>query len=168
MTRNTHALYYTGIGSRKTPDRYCAAFTLLAARLEHQGYILRSGGAIGADTAFENGVTDPDNTDIYLPWKDFNNNTSDKHEVCDKAMEIAAHYHPAWDRCNRVARLFHGRNSYQVLGDDLNTPSEFVFCWSPNSGGTEQALRIARDYGIPIFNMHDHRVADAFLLKGSY
>lgn len=47
------------------------------------------------------------------------------------------------------------RNSYQILGLDLNTPSNFVICWTKNgkgSGGTGQAIRIARAYNIPIFD----------------
>jgi len=47
------------------------------------------------------------------------------------------------------------RNSHQVLGLDLNTPSDFVICWTKNGkdqGGTFQTIRIARSYDIPIFN----------------
>ena len=43
----------------------------------------------------------------------------------------------------------------QVLGEDCNTPSSFVLCWTPNGkeiGGTSQALRIAKHYNIPIIN----------------
>lgn len=48
-----------------------------------------------------------------------------------------------------------GRNTYQILELDLQTPVEFVCCWTRNGeidGGTGQALRIAIDMGIPIFN----------------
>lgn len=48
------------------------------------------------------------------------------------------------------------RNSYQVLEKDLNTPVEFVLCWTKDgkaSGGTGQAMRIAKDKNIPIFNL---------------
>ncbi len=57
--------YYAGIGSRKTPPEMMSLMTDLAARLEEQGWILRSGGAIGADSAFQLGVKDPDNQRIY-------------------------------------------------------------------------------------------------------
>jgi hypothetical protein len=42
-----------------------------------------------------------------------------------------------------------------VLGLDLETPSKFIICWTKNGkgqGGTGQALRIAKEYGIPIFD----------------
>lgn len=43
------------------------------------------------------------------------------------------------------------RNSHQVLGPDLASPSLFVLYWCPDAetDGTTHALRIARDRGIP-------------------
>jgi hypothetical protein len=48
------------------------------------------------------------------------------------------------------------RNAMQILGEDLQTPTEFVIAWTidgRDSGGTGQALRMADYYGIPIFNL---------------
>lgn len=47
----------------------------------------------------------------------------------------------------------HARNMHQILGIDLKTPVDMVICWSPGHGGTEQALRLARAYGIHIVNL---------------
>ncbi len=55
------------------------------------------------------------------------------------------------------------RNSYQVLGRDLKSPSEFLICWTPDgyltavertdgTGGTDQAIAIADFYRIPVLN----------------
>ena len=49
-----------------------------------------------------------------------------------------------------------GRNSYQVLGYHLDSAVDFILCYTKNGkdvGGTSQAIRIARDYNIPIFNI---------------
>ena len=49
-----------------------------------------------------------------------------------------------------------GRNGYQVLGYDLKTPSKFLICWTKDgkeTGGTAQAMRIAKDYKIPVYNL---------------
>ena len=54
-------MYYAGIGSRDCPEDIGLIMTELARELEKGGWILRSGGAIGADTFFENGITDPAN-----------------------------------------------------------------------------------------------------------
>jgi hypothetical protein len=149
-------IYYTGIGSRSTPEDILKDMTNIATNLELSGFKLRSGGANGADSAFEAGVSDPRNADIYLPWKGFNNNPSALHNVRQDARDMAKKFHPAWERCSQAARLFHARNCYQILGLYLDQPTDFVLCWTPNgaeTGGTGQALRIAHHYKIPVFNM---------------
>ena len=45
------------------------------------------------------------------------------------------------------------RNVFQVLGADLKTPTEFIICWTDKYGGTQQALRIAKSFSIPVFNL---------------
>ena len=145
-------MYYTGIGSRATPGAMLKVFTRIATRLNTCGYTLRSGGADGADSAFEAGA---DCSDIYLPWKGFNNNASELYEISDAAYEMAELHHPAWNRCSPAARKFHARNCYQVLGYALDDPAKFIICWTPGGkavGGTGQALRIAATHGIRIVN----------------
>lgn len=153
---------YAGIGSRKTPVNVLELMTQLANKLAEDGWILRSGGAAGADTAFERGVGNRyAQKEIYLPWPGFNNNQSTLCSISREAMDMAAKYHPAWERCSSVARKFHARNCYQVLGQDLNQPCKMIVCWTPDAaitGGTGQALRIAQHYGIEICNMADDKV----------
>ena len=147
--------YYAGIGARRTPERILGLFSGLALYLYYQGYTLRSGGADGADSAFEAGLLGVGPQDIFLPWKGFNNNQSQLYGVESKALTMAEHYHPAWNACTPVARKFHARNCYQVLGKDLETPADFILCWTPKGetvGGTGQALRIAEDLNIPVIN----------------
>jgi len=48
-------LFYTGIGSRNLPPEYFTYFKEVEFYLSQMGFILRSGGADGADTAFEEG-----------------------------------------------------------------------------------------------------------------
>ena len=50
---------YAGIGSRSTPPEVQAVMRTLANNLEYTGFTLRSGGAKGADSAFEHGVEKP-------------------------------------------------------------------------------------------------------------
>ena len=146
---------YAGIGSRSTPANVLSEMAAWGWYLEGMGYILRSGGAAGADTAFELNVP-PAHKDIYLPWKGFNGHTSSLYPPSPEAMEVAAEFHPNWAACSRVARLFHARNSHQILGQDLCDPVKFVICWTQGglvAGGTGQALRIASAYSIPIINL---------------
>lgn len=138
---------YTGIGSRATPKEELNICAAVAAFLERSGLILRSGGAEGADKAFERGVTDPKNKIILRP----------KHST-KEAEEIASQIHPMWSACNEYARKLHGRNVQLILGEDLKSPSEFVLAWTfdgKDRGGTRTGLVLAKQRGIPTFNMAD-------------
>lgn len=145
--------YYTGIGSRQTPQHILQTIKKLATILNQQGFILRSGGAEGADTAFAEATT---NKEIYLPWPNFNNTTGINVGNCPKARNIAQNIHPAWNKCSQGAQKLHTRNIYQILGKDLQTPSQFIICWTKNgqkTGGTATALTLAEQHHIPIINL---------------
>jgi len=146
--------YYAGIGSRETPPAVLKTMTAVAKRLSSFGYICRSGGADGADTAFEEGAI---YKQIYLPWDGFNSRTADgsSYVVPSYNEEYVYKYHPVPHKLSMAGKKLMSRNTYQVLGDDLKSPVEFVLCWTKDgkaSGGTGQAMRIAKDMNIPIFN----------------
>jgi len=143
-------MYYSGIGSRETSELVLHQMTLLAHELNHMGYILRSGGAIGADTAFKTGSGKMHT--IYRPQHAFG-----------KAIEIASQHHPAWHRCNEYVQKLHGRNVLILLGDELDEPSKFVVCWTSNGkdiGGTGLGIRVAKHYGIKTFNLFSDESTD--------
>jgi hypothetical protein len=152
---------YAGVGARKTPTEICEQMTIMAAALEDFGLVLRSGGAEGADMAFERGVKDPANKEIYLPWPGFNAHSEEgvvwaSEQRVLEARKIAAKAHPLWDRLSGTQQHFHIRNVFQVLGRDLNDPVSCVICWTEggkHGGGTGQAIRIAQAYSVPIFDM---------------
>lgn len=145
---------YTGIGSRKTPTELEQTILSIAANLDRIGYTLRSGGADGADSFFEKHTS---RKEIYLPWKNFNSNDSLLYNISNKSMVMAEKYHPSWDKLSDASRKLMARNCYQVLGENLDKPSQFIVCYTKDgkaSGGTGQALRIAEDFNIPIFNLY--------------
>lgn len=152
--------YYTGIGSRETPEDIQRLMSKLAFKLTYQKYILRSGGAEGADLAFKTGAKLSSvlqhSTDIYLPWKGFNKNDSQLCIITKEAYEMAETIHPAWNKLSKGGKRLHARNCYQVLGEDLNTPSEFLICWTKNGaeiGGSRTAIVLAKKWDIPIYNL---------------
>lgn len=113
--------------------------------LQIRGAILRSGGAFGADSAFEKGAGAA--KEIFRGQ-----------DATKAAIELAGQYHPAWPACSSWARRLHGRNSMILLGQDLNDPVDFVVCWTPGglvTGGTGQAIRVARAYNIPVLNLFE-------------
>lgn len=158
--------YYAGIGSRETPPELLAEMVFLGRALSLHGYVLRSGAAEGADTAFEKGSL---NTEAYVPWaKHYQNDGISNGPVrvinleaspyYRAAMDLAAKHHPRWDKCSSGARKLLARNGMQILGEPLNSPVEFVVCWTKDgkaSGGTGQALRLAQHHGIAIYNLRN-------------
>lgn len=148
-------MIYTGIGSRNITPEGIEKIKKVAQTLDNLGYILRSGGADGADSAFENNHTGE--KEIYLPWKNFNDNKSPLYKIPKAAREMAMKYHPMGRKLAQHYGIWSlmARNCQQVLGENLDTPTDFIVCWTPDDykGGTSQALRIARDLKIPYYNL---------------
>ncbi len=169
-TRVERTLRYAGIGSRSTPDHVLQIMRRVAHRLSEMGYALLSGGAAGADSAFEAGCFG--NREIYLPWPGFRH-LQGRHCVTlpsAEAFRVAEVVHPAWKRLGDTAQALMARNSHQVLGADLRSPVDFVVCWTPdgceseatrsrNTGGTGQAIALANRWGIPVVNLAGGKVA---------
>lgn len=149
--------YYTGVGARLTPPDILKDMYKIGQDLAIKGYTLRSGGANGADATFESGCNFcKGGTEIYLPWRWYNNHPSELYTIGKEAYDLAAKIHPAWHRCTHGVRSLHARNCYQVLGKDLKTPSEFLICWTVNGedvGGTRTAIVLARMHKIPVYNL---------------
>lgn len=174
--------YYTGIGSRETPREILDLMEDIAFKLAHLGYILRSGCAGGADTAFQNGAmqyvweTTPAISDLptlgqlYIPWDRFTKVDSDYkdwYKVLDRmskkseAYQLASETHPAWDKCSVGAKALHARNTFQVLGSTLDNPSSFLICYAKVDkhgnikGGTATDWNLAKAHGVPCFNLYN-------------
>lgn len=166
---------YAGIGSRETsPDVLVQMeqFAFMGA----QFMILRSGGAEGADTAFETGcIRGTGAKEIFLPWKGFNKNGSILHGVHPKAFDVALTVHPYFQYMKRPNKLLIARNMHQILGLTLDDPVEFVICWTKDgceshttydpkkTGGTGSAVALASKVEIPVYNLYlPSRLANAY------
>lgn len=159
---------YAGIGSRQTPAQIIQFIYKISAHLEQCGFVLRSGGARGADVAFQRYVKQ---REIFLPQYSFNGFTPNNIGMIDVttldnyniAKAIASKYHPKWKYISTDAKRMMTRNVYQVLGLNLSHPSNFIICWtqdgafnltSSTTGGTGQAIRMAVDLNIPVYNLN--------------
>lgn len=156
--------YYAGIGSRETPQSVLELMTELASCFEKEGFILRSGGAIGADTAFDNGISDRSKRQLFLPWPGYNGIPEGvgvysrfvSSDIATKAMQLAEAVHPNWPACSPGARKMHARNGLQIMGPKLDELSSFVICWTKGgtgAGGTGQAIRLAKAASVPVFDL---------------
>lgn len=158
------SLVYTGIGSRRAPKSALDLAGRLAFCLTHHGLTLRTGGAEGMDTAFEEGcrarmadtkaIRRTGLLEVFRP--------EDSQRWCHE--EVKRHLDPGvslQDMSPFVAGLL-ARNMQQVLGHDGKVPSMFVLYWTPTpdgtslrAGGTRYAVRCAKAHGIPTLNLLD-------------
>ncbi len=151
-------LILCGVGSRETDIVSLQTMSKIAKAFSAKGFTLRSGGAKGADSAFENSWNGP--KEIFLPWDGYEGKWKSKGYIVpniDKRhMSLAESAHPAWERCSEGARKMHSRNTCQVLGQNLDTPATLLVCWTVNAeyrGGTAVAMRIADMNNIPLYNL---------------
>jgi hypothetical protein len=156
---------YAGVGSRETPQEALRLILRLSDSLVREGWVCRTGGAPGADSAFADGTRDydPDSLEVYLPWDGFNG--WGRHDSCVvrtspqvEAYAIAAQHHPGWKRMGKGARTLHARNAHQILGFDVTAPEmvDLIICWTKGGkggGGTGQAIRMANHYKIPVYDL---------------
>lgn len=161
---------YAGIGSRETPPDVLALMKELGDHLACGGWTLRTGLAPGADQAFAlghmvsmSGIL----PELYLPWASFEESFLRGWSVEARlrspqreAFSVAKEHHPAWASLSNGARCLHARNVHQIVGPDVSAPllSRFVICWTPGAqggGGTGQAIRLARFFDVPVFDLAD-------------
>lgn len=156
---------YAGIGSRETPQHILTRMTDFGALAVEEGWRLRSGGAIGADSAFHDGAKSCDaRSEIFVANKgkagkdpDFLFDTRDVHY---NLMQV---FHPKPDALSSFARELMARNGCQLFGVDFKNPTRLVVCYTEGGslkGGTAQALRMAQSAGIPILNFGDPKFAN--------
>lgn len=172
-------MYYSGIGSRRTPKNILNEMIILGEWLATEHYILRSGNANGADVAFGIGCDSVNGkSEIYLPYENFNNgcrnslHITNKHTL-KKTYEIMRTLKPHTYTWNSKNTPYHSRNVFQVLGVNLNTPSNFVICYTDtgaeceadiicrnDTSGTSTAIVLASRLNIPVINMFNKNWID--------
>lgn len=160
-----NSMYFAGIGSRRTPKDVLDVMTEIAGYAEQLGYKLRSGGCRGPDQAFERGIQDPANKEIYLPWELYEDHPSQLFEQHEEDLESVFTYHPKANILTRGVMALQARNYQIIMGPHgRRKKASFVACWTPDgcydaatrtrdSGGTGQGIVVASSLDIPIFNL---------------
>lgn len=135
-------MLYAGIGSRNINQRTFEALEALSRFLSFEGFRVRSGGAIGSDSAFQKGSRGE--CDIFRP-----------EDASPEAINEASKYANNFSGFKDYTKRLFGRNSQIILGEDLNSRVDFVICYTenPENGGTSHSLRIAKAHGIKIYNL---------------
>lgn len=141
-------MFYAGFGSRKTPGAILQLMERIGTMMAQKGYILRSGGAEGADTSFYVGARRARGAiEVYRP--------QDAKGVV-WALNTVDMFHPDPKKVGQGVRLLHARNAMIMLGREGQAPCEFGICWTPGGqvkGGSGQTIRIAVHHEIPLVNL---------------
>ena len=171
---------YAGVGARLTPPDVLDAMGDIAQTLGDAGTALSTGGAHGADKAFETGAlrTDAPIT-VHTPWPGYNGYRPGRDPETDIDIvhpkptetvegrtyaDLAREHHPHWNRCSRGARALFLRNvsilAGAVDGGGGTLPVRAVIAYTPNglpvgreAGGTGHTLRTAASLDIPCVNL---------------
>lgn len=148
---------YAGVGSQETPEDVRTIMHKMAGYLESKGYTLLTGDALGADSAFASGCQ---RKRIFT--------ASDATEL---TLAIAQEVHPAPWLLPSYAKRLMARNTNQIFGANLDTPVDFVLCWTHDgctshasrrreTGDTGQAIALASLKGIPVINIRNENWRD--------
>jgi hypothetical protein len=153
---------YAGVGARATPTAVQNIMVDIGNWLgAFWGYKLNSGGAAGADSAFENGANAARSNDGPTP------DIFKAKDATDQTRKIAKEIHPAPGALSGYVLNLMARNTNQIFGRNLDTPVDFVVLWTPDgaetaaetsrkTGGTGQAIRMASLKGIPVINIQKY------------
>jgi len=166
--------YYAGIGARNTPEHILFLMHIVGAALASDGYTCKTGAAKGADQAFAEGASlGGGRVDLSLPWgpyeKDWISSICKNTTIvnvlpnyCPEAIASVTKYHPNPAQLKQAVVKLHARNWMIMQG------VEFVVCWTQDgevTGGTGQALRLAEDKGITVYNLGNPVTYKAFVDK---
>lgn len=148
--------FYAGIGSRQTPAHILPTMEAMGRVWGSAGWTLRSGGAAGADSAFEAGARAVGSG--IQSWNPRYRRVVEHQWAFNAAASVCTEF-PLVCMKPFVRNLII-RSMYQVLGEDGQSPVSFVICWTPTAdpcdpmaGGTRYACRLARAHGIPVNNL---------------
>lgn len=169
---------YAGIGSRETPAEVLLLMEEIAEYYCDDGWLLTSGGAGGADSAFYKGALKSRRfpqrgAKIYIAWNGMRSENdvrlfhdgktffdARRFPNYDQARDIAYQARGSFEGLSDGGIMLHSRNSYQILQDDLQTPVNQAILWAKPvgkkdkvSGGTNTAYQIALEHGVDIINL---------------
>ena len=131
----------TGIGSRKINKNIEKQLLFIVKILNLLDIKVRTGDAIGSDACFRKAK----NKEVFTA-----------NDATERSMRIASQIHQNWNACDEYSRKLHGRNIFQVLGINMEHPSDFLVCWTKDGiskGGSRTAIELAKQNCIPVFNI---------------
>lgn len=156
------------IGTRQPDHNQAECAKHLAFAIAVLGrHTVRTGAAYGIDQRAMEG-THGTNLEVFLPWSTYNRDIvpcrarvivydPERHKAWGDSVRT---YHPAWRHLSHSAFALHARNYGIICGESESRVAAVVAFPGKSRGGTEQGIRIARAYGIPIVEGRFGKIED--------
>lgn len=161
---------YSVVASKDAPKDVLDTLRNLVSMMKNNGFTLRASTSTDMDDVAITTVQD-ESTEIYIPWKDFNN-VSSKYYFNDKtSLHIAKMFHRSFDTLKPAVQAFLARNVRMIMGKKPSNYSLFIVIWSedgaekvsqitPKTGYVSHAISIADALYIPVFNLQNSNAVD--------
>lgn len=166
---------FAGIGPRETPASVCNDMAAMGNLFAKLGWYGCSGFGEGADQAWLSQIPQQQQ-EVWLPWSTYNgaSMTRDPHKrfrllVPTGRIEQVAKtfYANDWGKATQGIRLLMMRNVAIMMSNTLDAPVDLVAYWQSEAkehdpfGGTNHAIKVAKHFGIPCFNIRKQEDVDA-------
>lgn len=161
---------YSVVATKDAPRDVLDTLRNLVTMMKANGFTLRASTSTDMDDVAITTVQDS-STEVYIPWKDFNN-VSSKYYFNDKTcLHIAKMFHRSFDSLKPAVQAFLGRTVRMIMGKKPSNYSLFIVVWSedgaekvsqitPKTGYISHAISVADALHIPVFNLQNNNAID--------
>ena len=165
--------YFSAVGKITTPPTVKDRIVEELKKYVTFGYILRSGGAKGADTIFAQTYMEMGGkVEIYLPWNGYNGkflghdyiNQNCCIMVTPEAFNIAYELDEKWNERTEATKVLDARNVHIYCGFKIGKEplSDFVVYFDDHpenkDSGTQRGLKVADKFKIPKINLYHYDI----------
>ena len=173
---------FTGVGHRVIPMAVRSFLFEAGAIMSANGYKGYSGIASGSDTCFQKGCESVGGEFLALrPFSGYGETSVSLNTITvnveelqnyQEARYIASLIHPIWKELSYKVQSLHTRNVYEVIGLDLESPTDIFLMYAKVSsattveGGTNTAYQLAREFNIKTLNFF--KPLDRILFKKDF
>lgn len=144
------------------PEETKSVFEKLAHYLVSRGFTVRTSGGKDGEEAFQKGAGEK--VEVHIPWKGFDNQTSQFCKTKDEAKEVVRQFSPSFESLSKGVQTIIASKAHVVLGKELTSPIQFLVVWSLDGAETRKEctsktgfvstpIKIAESLKIPVFNL---------------
>lgn len=148
----------------------------LAEKILAKGMVIRVSGEDQELTSRFTSLSLPENVEVYIPWRGFENIESKFYWNPEELKLVAKSLFAAWDKVPDAIKAFLTRNVRMVLGDKNNSPVREIIVFSEDgaeslgetsreTGRPEFFIRMGSRFGIPVTNLRNTASVEKLLKR---